>query len=252
MEQETIQVVGFEKCDAANGPGLRTTVYLSGCDKHCPHCFNPETWPHTAGSAYTVEELKSLLADDLKVTKKITWLGGEPLLQWKKILPLVEEYSKAGYNQFLYTGYTKDQVEGMMKQDSEFERFISYMNYIKVGPYIHEKYDVNLSFRGSSNQRIYRTHILVDMDKSKDNVCLLDITDEWDAHEFHNYRAAAQLEPTEFTEDGAIMQPDGRHLRGKIVDITKQALLGYGLTAKPPKFELPDMPKHPRNISDNK
>lgn len=252
MEQETIQVIGFEKCDAANGPGLRTTVYLAGCDKHCPHCFNPETWSHTAGSAYTIEELKSILANDLKVTKKVTWLGGEPLLQWKKILPLVEEYSKAGYNQFLYTGYTKDQVEGMMKQDLEFERFISYMNYIKVGPYVHEKYDINLSFRGSSNQRIYRTHIVVNMDISRDEVCLLDITDEWDAHKFHNYRAAAQLEPTEFTKDGAIMQPDGRFMKGKIVEISKLAALGRGLTAKPPKFVLPEMSDRLRNISDHK
>lgn len=252
MEQETIQVVGFEKCDAANGPGLRTTVYLAGCDKHCPHCFNPETWSHTAGRAYTIEELKSILSSDLKVTKKITWLGGEPLLQWKKILPLVEEYSRAGYNQFLYTGYTKDQVEGLMKQDSEFERFISYMNYIKAGPYVHEKYDVNLSFRGSSNQRIYRTHIAVDMDIKRDEVCLLDITDEWDAHEFHNYPAAAQLAPTEFTEDGAIMQSDGRLLKGKMADISKLTVLGHELSAKPSEFTLPEMPKHPRNISDNK
>ena len=110
MEQETIQVAGFEKCDAANGPGLRTTVYLAGCDKHCPHCFNPETWSHTAGSAYTIEELKSILANDLKVTKKVTWLGGEPLLQWKKILPLVEEYSKTGYKKVDITKDARDLI----------------------------------------------------------------------------------------------------------------------------------------------
>ncbi|MDE6852149.1 MAG: anaerobic ribonucleoside-triphosphate reductase activating protein, partial [Lachnospiraceae bacterium] len=84
----------IKRCDVANGPGVRVSLFVSGCTHHCKECFNPETWDFAYGDPFTEETIEQIL-DYLKpdYIKGLTLLGGEPLEQenQKGLLPLLRQ-----------------------------------------------------------------------------------------------------------------------------------------------------------------
>lgn len=126
----------------ADGPGLRTLIFMQGCDLRCPFCQNQKIWDKKGGYKWSIK----ILINELKknsITKKVTITGGEPLFQLKALETLVDELYKEQFNIVLYTGHRKEDVP---------KDILSKINYLKYGPFIYSKRTSTIPFVGSSNQ----------------------------------------------------------------------------------------------------
>ncbi len=153
----------IKNCDIANGPGVRVTLFVSGCSHHCEGCFNEETWDFQYGEPFTQEVADSILemlAPDY--IAGLTLLGGEPLEPGnrKALLPLLRAVKEKypGKDIWCYTGYLfeRDILEKFCAQWEGMKEFLSYLDVIVDGEFILEQKDISLQFKGSRNQRIIR------------------------------------------------------------------------------------------------
>ena len=146
--------------DIANGLGVRVSLFVSGCRRHCPECFNKEAQDFKYGSIFTDKEVKRI-EDYLKLPQVsgLTLLGGEPMEPENRIqlLPLCR-YFKEHYPEksiWCYTGYLfDDELVKESKQNTVLRLFLQYIDVMVDGPFINDLKDISLRFRGSSNQRI--------------------------------------------------------------------------------------------------
>ena len=143
----------IKKTDIANGPGVRVSLFVSGCNIRCKGCFNAVAWPFDSGVEYTTETTKDLIAA-LKPAyiSGLSVLGGEPLAE-RNILDVMAlcHDVKAVYPKktiWLYTGYTYETLTDKQKE------ILQFIDVLVDGPFIIDKKDISLSFKGSSNQRI--------------------------------------------------------------------------------------------------
>jgi len=155
-------------CDIANGPGVRVSLFVSGCTHHCPGCFQPETWNFNAGQPFiwkTQHQIFELLQPDY--IEGLTILGGEPLepSNQRDLLQFVEAVRREFPNKTIWT-YTGFTFEELMSRTGEYgavtESLLSQMDILVDGPFIEAKKDLRLKFCGSSNQR------LIDLRKTKE------------------------------------------------------------------------------------
>ncbi len=143
--------------DVANGPGVRVSLFVSGCPHRCPGCFNKETWDYQYGAPYTSrteEEILSALAPSY--IKGFSLLGGEPFVpeHQKVLFPLLKKIQETLPEKtvWAYSGYTWDTLPDRC--------LLPYIDVLVDGPFIEAEKDLNLRFRGSGNQR------LIDVQKS--------------------------------------------------------------------------------------
>lgn len=151
----------IKNCDIANGPGVRVSLFVSGCTHHCEGCFNEMTWDFDYGSSFD-EAVQERLLNDLApdYIAGLTLLGGEPLeyANWRELLPFVrrvrEKYPKK--NIWCYTGYRfeEDILNRFCAMWEDMRVFLSYIDVLVDGVFILEQKDISLQFRGSANQRI--------------------------------------------------------------------------------------------------
>ena len=146
-------------CDVANGPGVRTTLFVSGCTHHCPGCFNKETWDFNHGELFT-EEIENQILDSLKpdYIKGLTLLGGEPMEKenQRALLNLLRKTKKLykDKNIWCFTGYLLEDLLENGKQHIECtDEILSYIDVIVDGEFIESLKNLMLVFKGSSNQR---------------------------------------------------------------------------------------------------
>ncbi|MCM1268182.1 MAG: anaerobic ribonucleoside-triphosphate reductase activating protein [Bacteroidales bacterium] len=151
----------IKNCDIANGPGVRVTLFVSGCTHHCAGCFNPETWDFAYGEPFTAqveEEILQALAPDY--IAGLTLLGGEPLEDGNRqaLLPLMQAVKKAYPDKTIwcYTGYLfdRDICDTFCKKWEDMRTFLSCLDVIVDGEFIQAQKNISLRFRGSENQRI--------------------------------------------------------------------------------------------------
>lgn len=147
--------------DIANGPGVRVSLFVSGCRNQCPHCFQKETWDFEYGTPFTQETadtiLKSLAPDHIQ---GLTLLGGEPMepSNQEGLLPLMEAV-RATYPQksiWCFSGYTYEKLtagEGHPVTPVTKE-LLSHLDVLVDGRFVEELKDITLRFRGSRNQRL--------------------------------------------------------------------------------------------------
>ena len=157
----------IKKCDIANGVGVRTVLFVSGCTHHCKGCFQPETWNFDYGERYTKETedeiIESLRPD---YVDGITLLGGEPfepenqrelvnlLRRIKKELPQKTVWS--------FSGFTYEELTGDSRAVCEVtNEMLSMLDVLVDGEFVEAKRNISLRFRGSENQR------LIDMNKTR-------------------------------------------------------------------------------------
>lgn len=126
----------------ADGPGLRTLIFMQGCDLRCPFCQNEKIWDKKGGYKWSIKVLINELKKN-SITKKVTITGGEPLFQLEALKTLVDELYKEQFNIVLYTGHRKEDVP---------KDILSKINYLKYGPFIYSKRTSTIPFVGSSNQ----------------------------------------------------------------------------------------------------
>ena len=150
-----------KNCDIANGPGVRVTLFVSGCTHHCAGCFNEMTWDFAYGRFFDEEAQEQILADlEPDYIAGLTLLGGEPLEDgnWQALLPLLREVKKRypGKNIWCYSGYRfeEDIVNRFCARWEEMKEFLSYIDVLVDGEFILAQKDISLQFRGSRNQRI--------------------------------------------------------------------------------------------------
>lgn len=169
----------IKKYDIANGPGVRVSLFVSGCTHHCKGCFNQETWDFNYGKPFDSDVVNEILeALQPSHIHGFTLLGGEPF-EYKNqlgVLPLLKEI-KARYPEkdiWCYTGYDfeKDLLGNMAKQWSETYEILSCIDILVDGEFVEAKKDLALRFRGSSNQRI----IMVPESLEQNKVVLWDDT----------------------------------------------------------------------------
>lgn len=148
----------IKKVDVANGPGVRVSLFVSGCTHHCKECFNPETWDFGFGAPFgpeQVEEIISLL--DKSHIKGLSLLGGEPFEPENQgaVLDLVLQVRRRLPQKTIwcYSGYLFEQLAaGGIGAHSR--ALLEQLDVLVDGPFVLEKKDLGLRFRGSSNQRI--------------------------------------------------------------------------------------------------
>ena len=147
--------------DVANGPGVRISLFVSGCTHRCKGCFNEDAWDFKYGKEFTKNEedyIIELLKPDY--IEGITILGGEPFeyVNQKGILPLIRRIKEELPNKSIwcFSGYTldKDILGDMCNKFDETRELISYIDVLVDGKFELDKKDFKLKFRGSSNQRI--------------------------------------------------------------------------------------------------
>ena len=151
----------IKNCDIANGPGVRISLFVSGCTHHCKGCFNSEAWDFEYGQPFTqqtIDELLEMLKPDY--VKGLTVLGGEPFEPENQpaVLELLRQM-KARFPEktvWAFTGYLLDRdiLSGRLGPQEITMEYLSYVDVLVDGPFVLEKKDLMLRFRGSSNQRI--------------------------------------------------------------------------------------------------
>ncbi len=146
--------------DIANGPGVRTSLFVSGCTHRCRGCFNEVAWDFDYGQPFTQETIKAIL-DSLSpdYIAGLTLLGGEPFeyANQKGLLPLLNAV-RAAYPQkdiWCFTGYLfdKDIRDNMCKKWPESMEMLSLIDVLVDGEFIESQKELGLHFKGSANQR---------------------------------------------------------------------------------------------------
>ena len=148
----------IKSVDVANGPGVRVSLFVSGCPHHCKDCFNPETWDFESGNPFGAEQMNELI-QLLKrpYIKGFSLLGGEPFApeNQKAVLEIVRQVRTQIPNKeiWCWTGYLfEDLAAGRVGENSA--QLLDEIDVLVDGPFIAEQKDLSLRFRGSSNQRI--------------------------------------------------------------------------------------------------
>lgn len=152
-----------------NGPGVRVSLFISGCTHKCQGCFSADTWNFKYGQLFTEEterEVLNMLAPDY--IAGITLLGGDPTepVNQKGLLPLLQKIKKKFPQKdiWVYSGYVyEDFATGGRAYCEATEEFLSYCDVMVDGPFVLSKRNLMLSYRGSENQRI------IDIKKTREN-----------------------------------------------------------------------------------
>lgn len=145
-----IRVAGIERESIVDGPGIRTVIFLQGCERRCRGCHNPGTWDKTAGDEMTGEEILQIIHSN-PLCHAVTLSGGEPFLQADSLIPLVRTLKSEGYEVASYTGFT---YEELITATEEHRELLSTLDTLIDGPFVLEERSLDLPFRGSRNQRI--------------------------------------------------------------------------------------------------
>ena len=158
MEEISLNYADIKKVDVANGPGVRVSLFVSGCTHRCEECFNPETWDFDYGTPFgeaEIEKILALLAPDH--IRGLSLLGGEPFepANQEAVLELVRRVREELPQKTIwcYSGYLFQELAAGKIGDHGRE-LLEQLDVLVDGPFVLAKKDLGLRFRGSSNQRI--------------------------------------------------------------------------------------------------
>lgn len=152
----------IKKNDIANGEGVRTSLFVSGCRHHCKGCFNAQTWDFAYGEPFTEETMLQILNDcEPYWINGLSILGGEPFEpeNQRVLLPFLVMF-KEKYPQkdvWCYTGFTLEEITGKVESRANTDiskEMLSLIDVLVDGPFEEDKKDITLKFHGSSNQRV--------------------------------------------------------------------------------------------------
>lgn len=144
----TLQVIDISEGTSVDGPGLRTSIYFAGCTHHCNGCHNPQSWDAAAGKPMTIDEIINVIDyNDFNVT----FSGGDPFFQADAVAELAKAIKeRLGKNIWCYTGFTWEQL----MHTPSYLPLLEQIDVLVDSPFVLEKRNIELLFRGSDNQRI--------------------------------------------------------------------------------------------------
>lgn len=163
----------IKHCDIANGVGVRTTLFVSGCRLRCPNCFNEAAWDFSAGQPFT-REVEDAIIESLRTpyVAGLSVLGGEPMEPENQqglvsfLERVREEFPRGraakgtgvggGKTIWMYSGHTWEQLAsgGAWNLGDVTDRILDTLDVLVDGPFVQEEHDITLRFRGSRNQRL--------------------------------------------------------------------------------------------------
>lgn len=143
-----LRVIDISEGTSVDGPGLRTSIYFAGCEHHCEGCHNPQSWDPKAGRDATIDELMEIIDyNDFDVT----FSGGDPLFQVEEVTELARRIkSDLNKNIWCYTGFLWENIV----DDQRYRPLLETIDVLVDSPFLLSLRDIELRFRGSSNQRI--------------------------------------------------------------------------------------------------
>ncbi len=166
----------INKYDIANGPGVRVSLFVSGCRNACKGCFNTEAWDFNYGDEFT-DTVGSDIIESLRpyYISGLTVLGGEPMEPENQLelLPFLSEVRRKVPDKtiWIYTGYVIDQLVTTKCIPNVTMRLLRMIDVLVDGRFVESLKDISLKFRGSSNQRI------IDMKQTLDESRIITISD---------------------------------------------------------------------------
>lgn len=151
----------IKNCDIANGPGVRISLFVSGCTHHCKGCFNEVAWDFDYGTPFTQATIDKII-EMMRPSyiRGLTLLGGEPFEPQNQgpIVELLRQIKEKlpGKSIWAFSGYLfdRDILSGRLGDWKITQEYLSYLDVLVDGPFVEEKKDLSLRFRGSENQRI--------------------------------------------------------------------------------------------------
>ncbi len=150
----------IKQYDIANGPGVRVSLFVSGCTHRCKNCFNKEAWDFSYGQPFTEETEEQLLSYlEKPYVKGLTLLGGEPFERenQKALVPFLRKVKERFPEKdiWAFSGYDfeKDMLCGVMRDWETTKEMLSMIDVLVDGEFVEEQKSLNLRFKGSANQR---------------------------------------------------------------------------------------------------
>lgn len=148
-----IRIAGLVPESVVDGPGIRFVVFVQGCPHGCPGCHNPET--HNFSGGELKEEVEIVESFRLhRLVSGITISGGEPFCQAQACACLAKQVKDLGKSVLVYSGFTFEQLTEMAETREDVAKLLRSTDILVDGPYVNEQRNLNLAFRGSTNQRI--------------------------------------------------------------------------------------------------
>ena len=152
----------IKTCDIANGIGIRTTLFVSGCTNHCEECFQPETWDFSYGEPFTVETENAIIESVRPYyVNGLTLLGGEPFEPKNQptLVGFLRRFRRECPDKtvWCFTGFRLDDEllrEGAYPRTPWTDEMLSLIDVLVDGRFVRALKDISLRFRGSSNQRV--------------------------------------------------------------------------------------------------
>lgn len=136
-----------------DGFGVRTVIWTQGCSHNCPFCQNPTTHDFNGGEEFDIEDIKEEISA-LEKQDGITLSGGDPLFQIDAVTEIAKYAKSIGLNIWCYTGFVYEDILKMGEKNPKYLEFLKYIDVLVDGKFVNELKDLNLLFRGSSNQRL--------------------------------------------------------------------------------------------------
>ena len=145
-----LDLSGIVSDSIVDGPGIRTTVFSQGCPHHCEGCHNPETWEFGCGTPVEESDIVRIVQSN-PLCRGVTFSGGEPFAQAEGFAKLAKLLKEQGYEVASYSGFTFEQL---LHGTSAQRKLLESIDVLIDGPFIQAEKSLELSFRGSRNQRI--------------------------------------------------------------------------------------------------
>ncbi|PSL36520.1 anaerobic ribonucleoside-triphosphate reductase activating protein [Labedella gwakjiensis] len=153
---ETLRWSRFLSSTRAEGPGLRSALWVQGCSVRCPGCFNPHLWAETGARLDTTSELAARFTTETAAAgaEGITLLGGEPFDQAEALAEVAESVRREGLTVMTFTGYTLDALRTWSSGRDDIARLLDATDLLVDGPFLRDRPDPGRPWLGSSNQGI--------------------------------------------------------------------------------------------------
>jgi len=143
-----MQVLDIVEGTSVDGPGLRTSIYLAGCNHQCEGCHNPQSWDFSAGQPMSNDELLGVIK---KNGFNVSLSGGDPLYHAAELAELCKRIHEELHKTiWCYTGFVWEALVGK----PEYMPLLENIDVLVDGPFVLARRDISLRFRGSGNQRI--------------------------------------------------------------------------------------------------